>query len=134
MSLFKQFKKKKVLKYQNEEFTLFEPSALDRTLHLQRVEKAGESEGLEFDDDGNTLLTLGLIKANIETSVDLISICLAPSYDDVTADELRADLLANGDKKLINALYEVAESLAYEKAPEDVVNPKQDPALDSATD
>mgnify|MGYP000365590087 CR=1 FL=1 len=134
MSLFKKFRNSEKVKFQDDEFTLFEPSALHRTLHLQRVEKASENGKFEEDDDGNPVISLDVLRVNLETSVDLISICLIPGIEGVSLDELRNDLLENANKEVINALYPVAERLAYPVAPDDVENPKQDPALDSATD
>jgi len=134
MSLFKQFRKQEELEFKGEKFTLFEPSALDRTLHLQRVEKMSEDSTFEKDGKGNTLITLEVLKANLESSVDLIAICLAPNYENVSLDEVRADILANANKDFVNAFYPVAESLSYPTAPEDTDSPKPDRDLDSVTD
>lgn len=134
MSLFKQFRKSEVVTFKGQDFTLFEPSALDRTMHLQRIEKAGKDSNIELDADENPVISLEMIKANLEMSVDLIAICMAPGIDGKTAEELKADMLANTNKEFIETFYPVAEKLAYDEAPEDVDSPKQDPALDSATD
>jgi hypothetical protein len=134
MSLFKHFRKTATVTFKGEDFTLYEPSALNRTLHLQRIEKTGKESNIEFDDQGNPLITLELIKVNLESSADLISICMAPGFEELTIEELYADIMANSNKEFIEAFYPVAESLAYEKAPEETDNPKPDPALDSATD
>ena len=134
MSLFTQFKKSTVVTFKGKNFTLYEPSALDRTLHLQRIEKQGEESAVKFDDNGDPVLSLALVRENIESSTDLIAICMAPGIEGETIETLHADLKGNASKEFINIFYPVAESLAYDEAPADTDNPKQDPALDSVKD
>ena len=73
MSLFKQFRKSELVTFMDKEFTLFEPSALDRTLHLQRIETIGKESKFETDDDDNPIISVEAVRANIESSVDLIA-------------------------------------------------------------
>lgn len=122
---------------QGKLITLFEPSALARTIHLEEVMERGEVQGEVSIDKMAGSEVLKMKRQDTEYGLKVIAMCLYanPEYESHTEAELYEGLKRELDDESINKLYEAAASLTYPKPPEveDKVDPKPAQAGDSGT-